>query len=91
MNPVPVEIGIHIRCRDDKKASSGEANLCPFWKDLLLALPKGLTDNPPEMLKEARKPFERTPTQEEHCCQQRNANSWVSDSYDITALGLPRM
>ena len=47
MNPVPVEIGTHIPCRDDKKASSGEANLCPSWKDLLLALPKGLTDTLP--------------------------------------------
>ena len=47
MNPVPVEIGTHIPCRDDKKASSGEATLCPSWKDLLLALPKGLTDTLP--------------------------------------------
>ncbi|WP_156487750.1 hypothetical protein [Synechococcus sp. MIT S9509] len=91
-NPVPVEIGTDIRCRDDREGSSREANLCPSWKDRLLALPKGLTDTPPEMLKEACwKPFDRTPTQEEHCCQQRTANSWISGSYDITALGLPKM
>ena len=64
-NPVPIEIGTYIRCRDDKKGRSREANLCPSWKDLLLALPKGFIDNPPEMLKEARKPFERAPTQKE--------------------------
>ena len=71
-NPVPIESGTYIRCRDDKKGRSREANLCPSWKDLLLALPKGFIDNPPEMLKEARKPFDRAPTQkEQRTCEQR--------------------
>ena len=71
-HPVPVEIGTYIRCRDDKKGRSREANLCPSWKELLLALPKGFIDNPPEMLREARKPFDRAPTQEEQrTCEKR--------------------
>ncbi len=73
--PVPVEIGTDIRCRDDKKGSSREANLCP----------------PEMLEEACWKPFDRTATQEEHCFQQRTANAWISGSHDITALGLPKM
>ncbi|QNI55369.1 hypothetical protein SynBIOSE41_02881 [Synechococcus sp. BIOS-E4-1] len=104
---MPVEIGTDIRCADDKKGSSCEANLCPSWKDRLLAMPKSFTDNPAEMLNEARKPFDKHqrrksnwpakngwstyPTKPAHCCQQRTASHWISGSYGITALGLPKM
>lgn len=68
-HPVPVEIGSYIRCRDNKRGRDRAANLCPSWKELLLALPAGFIENPPDKLREVAMPWDRKPTAE----QQRAA------------------
>jgi hypothetical protein len=71
-HPIPVEIGHYIRCRDDKRGRSREANLCPSWKQLLVALPEGFIDHPPAGVKEVARPWNQAPSQEQQlACEKR--------------------